>query len=87
MEAAFRDTIAEARNDGCTVFLSSHILSEVEAVCDRVAIIRAGRLVELGRLEDMRHLSALHVEAEIDGLVPDLSNVPGVSAIRIEGSR
>src|SRR5204862_3354294 len=48
-------------------------------------IIRAGRRVEIGRLEHMRHLSALHVDAEMDGVVPDLSNVPGVTAVRIDG--
>ena len=60
-----------------TVFLSSHILSEVEALCDRVAILRAGHLVEVGTLAEMRHLSALQVEAELDGSVPDLSTDPG----------
>ena len=57
----------EARDRGQTVFLSSHILSEVEALCDRVAILRAGELVEIGTLAEMRHLSALIVEATFDG--------------------
>jgi ABC-2 type transport system ATP-binding protein len=87
MERAFRACIAEARAQGQTVFLSSHILSEVEAVCDRVAILRAGRLVESGNLQEMRHLSSLQVEAELDGPVPDLSAVPGVSALQVQGSR
>ena len=60
MERAFRECVGEARERGQTVFLSSHILSEVEALCDRVAILRAGRLVEVGTLAEMRHLSALH---------------------------
>ena len=60
MERAFRECVEEARDRGQTVFLSSHILSEVEALCDRVAILRAGRLVEVGTLADMRHLSACH---------------------------
>jgi len=85
MARTFRGCVDDARERGQTVLLSSHMLSEVEAVCDRVAIIRAGRLVEIGRLEDMRHLSALHVEAEMDGVVPDLSNIPGVTAVRIDG--
>jgi ABC-2 type transport system ATP-binding protein len=85
MERAFQDCVAEARGRGQTVFLSSHILSEVEALCDRVAILRAGRLVEIGRLADMRHLSALHVDAELDGAMPDLASVAGVSAIRVDG--
>jgi ABC-2 type transport system ATP-binding protein len=87
MERAFRESMGEARDRGQTVFLSSHILSEVEAVCDRVAILREGRLVEVGTLAEMRHLSALRVEAEMDGPVPDLANVPGVSALEVDGRR
>ena len=87
MERAFRDCIAEVRERGQTVFLSSHILSEVEALCDRIAILRAGRLVEVGTLAQMRHLSALQVEAELDGAVPDLSTVPEVSDLEVDGHR
>jgi ABC-2 type transport system ATP-binding protein len=87
MERAFRVCVGEARERDQTVFLSSHILSEVEALCDRVAILRSGRLVDVGTLAEMRHLSALRVEAELDGSVPDLSKVPGVSAVRVDGSR
>ena len=87
MEQAFRGCVDEARERGQTVFLSSHILSEVEALCDRIAILRAGHLVEVGTLAEMRHLSALSVEAELDGTVPDLSNVPGVSAVEVDGNR
>jgi len=85
MEQTFRHCVAEARDRGQTVFLSSHIMSEVEAVCDRVAILRDGRLVETGTLADMRHLSALTVEARFDGVVPDLSVVPGVSSVEADG--
>jgi ABC-2 type transport system ATP-binding protein len=85
MEQAFRLSIHEAKERGQTVFLSSHILSEVEALCDRVAILRDGRLVEMGTLAELRHLSALTVEATFDGTVPDLSGVPGVSAIEVTG--
>src|SRR5207342_3100974 len=63
MERAFRECVADAHERGQTVFLSSHILSEVEALCDRIAILRAGRLVEVGTLAEMRHRSALHIEA------------------------
>jgi ABC-2 type transport system ATP-binding protein len=87
MERAFQECAAEARDRGQTVFLSSHILSEVEALCDRIAILRAGRLVEVGTLAEMRHLSALHVEAEMDGPVPDLAGVAGVSGFEVEGNR
>src|SRR6266513_1198893 len=57
MEAAFRDVVADERHGGRTVLLSSHILSEVEALCDRVSIIRAGRIVEPGTLTELRHLT------------------------------
>ncbi len=81
MEQAFRHCIHEAKERGQTVFLSSHILSEVEALCDRVAILRDGRLVETGTLSEMRHLAAVTVEATFSGRLPDLSGVPGVSSI------
>jgi ABC-2 type transport system ATP-binding protein len=87
MERSFRTCVAEARERGQTVFLSSHILSEVEATCDRVAILRAGRLVEVGTLADMRHLSSLQVEAELDGAVPDLTGIPGVTGLAVDGRR
>jgi len=85
MEQAFRHSIGEARDRGQTVFLSSHIMSEVEAVCDRVGILREGKLIEIGTLAQLRHLSALTVEATFHGAVPDLSAVHGVSAVAIEG--
>jgi len=85
MEQAFRHCVHEAKDRGQTLFLSSHILSEVEALCDRVAILRAGRLVEMGTLAEMRHLSALTVEATFDGSVPDLSRVPGIRSVEVEG--
>lgn len=87
MEQVFRDCVMEAKGRGQTVLLSSHILSEVEAVCDRVAILRAGRLVETGTLAELRHLAALSVEATLSGPVPDLSGVPGVSHVQIDGNR
>ncbi len=85
MEQAFRHCINEARERGQTVFLSSHILSEVEALCDRVGILRDGKLVEMGSLAEMRHLSALTVEATFAGTVPDLSGVPGVTSVEADG--
>lgn len=85
MEQAFRHCIHEARERGQTVFLSSHILSEVEALCDRVGILRDGVLVEMGTLAEMRHLSALTVEATFDGSVPDLSRIPGVTMVEADG--
>jgi ABC-2 type transport system ATP-binding protein len=87
MEQAFRLCIQEARLAGQSVFLSSHILSEVEALCDRVGILRAGQLVEIGTLAEMRHLASLSVEAVFDTPPPDLSRVPGVSAVEVDGLR
>jgi polyether ionophore transport system ATP-binding protein len=78
MEMAFRETVGEAKERGQTVFLSSHILSEVEAVCDRVGILRAGRLVDEGTLAELRHLSAQTVEVTFDGQVPELPQLPGI---------
>jgi ABC-2 type transport system ATP-binding protein len=78
MEVAFRETVHEAKARGQTVFLSSHILSEVEALCDRVGILRDGRLVEQGTLAELRHLSAQTVEVTFDGPVPQLPELPGV---------
>jgi len=86
MEQAFRQSIHEAHERGQTVFLSSHSMSEVEALCERVAILRGGKLVEIGTLAQMRHLSALTVEATFsEGRAPDLSGVPGVSSVQVDG--
>jgi ABC-2 type transport system ATP-binding protein len=74
MEEVFRACIREARDRGQAVFLSSHILGEVEALCDRVGILRAGHLVEVGTMTELRHLS----EVTVEGPPPDLSAVAGV---------
>jgi ABC-2 type transport system ATP-binding protein len=87
MEQAFRGCVAEARERGQAVFLSSHILSEVEALSDRVAILRGGELVEVGTLAQLRHLSALSIEAAFDTSPPDLSRIPGVTAVNVQGNR
>jgi ABC-2 type transport system ATP-binding protein len=86
MEQVFRECVREGQSRGQTVFLSSHILSEVEALCDRVAILRAGRLIETGALEDMRHLSSMTVEVEFSGPPPDLSRVLGVESLELDGN-
>ncbi len=85
MEQAFRHSVREARDRGQTVFLSSHVLSEVEALCDRVAILREGRLAEFGTLAQLRHLWALTVEAIFVGPPPDLARVPGVTRAVVDG--
>jgi ABC-2 type transport system ATP-binding protein len=85
MERVFQQCVREARDRGQTVLLSSHVLSEVEAVCDRVAMLRAGRLVEVGRLDRLRELAALHVRARLSAAVPDVSSVPGVRHVSVDG--
>jgi len=85
MEQAFREAVLEAKQRGQTVFLSSHILDEVEALCDRVAILRAGTLIEVGTLSEMRHLSAVTVEATFDADPPRVEGVKGVSNVRVAG--
>src|SRR5581483_416770 len=83
MEQAFRESVDEAKANGQTIFLSSHILSEAEALCDRVAILRAGKLEEIGTLEEMRHLSALTVEATFSGAVPSVAHLKNVSNVQV----
>jgi ABC-2 type transport system ATP-binding protein len=78
MEVAFRDCIEEAKGRGQTVFLSSHILSEVEALCDRVGILREGKLVDEGTLQELRHLAVQTVEVTFVGQVPELPPLAGV---------
>jgi ABC-2 type transport system ATP-binding protein len=78
MEMAFRECIREAKERGQAVFLSSHILSEVEALCDRVGILREGRLVDQGTLAELRHLSTQTVDVTFSDRVPQLPPLPGV---------
>ncbi|HEY2878679.1 ABC transporter ATP-binding protein [Nocardioides sp.] len=86
MEEGFADCIAERKAGGTTVLLSSHILSEVERLADRVTIIREGRAVESGSLDEMRHLHRSKVRAEVVGAVPDLGGVPGVHDLSVDGA-
>jgi polyether ionophore transport system ATP-binding protein len=79
MEVAFRETVQEAKERGQTIFLSSHILSEVEALCDRVGILRAGRLVDEGTLAELRHLGAQTIEVTFAGPAPALDGLEGVA--------
>ncbi len=78
MTATFQDCLRQAKARGQTIFLSSHILSEVEAVSDRVAVLREGVCVELGSLAELRHLHANTVEATYVGAPPVLDDVAGV---------
>lgn len=86
MENVFQQCVREANDRGTTVLLSSHILAETEALCDRLTIIRAGRTVETGTLDSMRHLSRTSITAEMIGNPGDLSRIPGVEDISIDGT-
>ena len=86
MEAVFRDCITSDRRDGRTVLLSSHILSEVEALCDRVSIIRSGQVVDTGTLTEMRHLARTSITADL-GAEPGDLELPGVHNLVVEGTR
>ncbi|MGD0555322.1 MAG: ABC transporter ATP-binding protein [Streptosporangiaceae bacterium] len=85
MEATFRDCVTDERDAGRTVLLSSHILSEAEALADRVTIIRAGRTVETGSLADLRHLTRVTVDADLAAPVT-LADLPGVHDLRADGT-
>jgi len=78
MEKVFRDCVTAAKERGQAVFLSSHILSEVEAVCDRVGILKEGKLVDQGTLAELRHLSAQTMDVTFAGHAPELPPLPGV---------
>jgi len=85
MENVFQQCVTEARDRGTTVLLSSHILAETEALCQRVTIIRAGRTVESGTLESMRHLSRTSITAEMIGDPGDIGRLPGVEDVTVDG--
>ena len=87
MEDVFRQCVAEERRRGRTILLSSHILSEVEALCDRVTIIRAGKTVETGTLAELRHLTRTTVEAELTGPPTGLADLPGVHDAKLGADR
>ncbi len=78
MEMVFRECVTAAKERGQAVFLSSHILSEVEAVCDRVGILKEGKLVDQGTLTELRHLSTQTVDVTFEGQAPSLPALPGV---------
>ncbi len=84
MEQVFNECVAERKAQGATVLLSSHILSEVERLADRVTIIREGRCVESGSMKELRHLRRSHVRAEVSGAVPELHGLPGVHDVTLE---
>ncbi|MFF0434834.1 ATP-binding cassette domain-containing protein [Streptomyces sp. NPDC004327] len=87
MEEVFQECVGEARAQGCTILLSSHILSEVEQLCDRVSIIRKGRTVESGSLAELRHLTRTSVVAELAGPPNGLARLPGVHGLEVRAHR
>lgn len=87
MEEHFTAEIETFRAMGGTVLLSSHILAEVERLCDRVSIIRAGRTVESGSLAELRHLTRTSVDAQVAGTPTGVADLPGVHDVAVEGSR
>jgi len=86
MESVFQDVVAQVRDAGRTVLLSSHILAEVEALCDRVTIVRSGRVVESGTLDQLRHLTRTAVAVRTAVPVGEL-DLRGVHDVRVEGTR
>jgi ABC-2 type transport system ATP-binding protein len=86
MEAVFRDCVSEERAKGRTVLLSSHILAEVEALCDRVSIIRNGRTADSGTLTELRHLTRTSIQADLAGPPTGIADLPGVHDARITGT-
>jgi ABC-2 type transport system ATP-binding protein len=87
MEAVFQDCIREVKAQGRTVLLSSHILAEVEALCDRVSIIRLGRTVQSGSLPEMRHLTRTSITAVLAAPAAGLDGLLGVHDLQVEGSQ
>ncbi|MGK3199643.1 ATP-binding cassette domain-containing protein [Amycolatopsis sp. MEPSY49] len=87
MEATFQYAIQEEREQGRTVLLSSHILAEVEALCDKVSIIRNGKTVESGTLAELRHLTRTSITAELAGPPNGLTKLANIHDLKVEGNR
>lgn len=85
MEAAFDASVHELKARGATVLLSSHILSEVEQLSDKISIIKSGRIIETGTLEQMRAMHTTSVSADVTGEAPELAAMPGVSQLKATG--
>jgi ABC-2 type transport system ATP-binding protein len=87
MGEVFRQCVDQIRQAGRTILLASHILAEVEVLCDRVSIIRNGKVVEVGSLADLRHLTRTMVTAHTERPVVGVESVPGVHNVAVNGSR
>jgi len=86
MEAVFQDCIHEVKAQERTVLLSSHILAEVEALCDRLSIIRLGRTVETGTLDELRHLTRTSITAETVHPAQGLADLEGIHDLEVDGA-
>lgn len=86
-ESIFQNCVNEIRGEGRTVLLSSHILAEVESLCDRVTIIREGKTVETGTLAEMRHLTRTSIDVVTQRPVAGIVDLPGVHGVKVEGER
>jgi ABC-2 type transport system ATP-binding protein len=87
MDQVFRQNIVEAKKNGQTIFLSSHLLEEVESLCDQIAILKDGKLVESGSLAQLKHLAAVTVEATFESKVPDIKKIKGITNVKIDGNK
>jgi len=84
MEKVFQDCVLDAKNEGKSVLLSSHILSEVERLCDKVGIIRQGKMIETGTLQELRHLTRTNLVVETKHPIAKLSEVKGVYGVEVK---
>lgn len=82
MERVFQECVMEVKKSGKSVLLSSHILSEVEKLCDKVAIIRQGQIIETGSLKDLRHLTSMTLTVQTKKPIKDINKISGISSIR-----
>jgi ABC-2 type transport system ATP-binding protein len=85
MAKVFRDEVLTAKKNGQTVLLSSHVMEEVEELCDRIAVLRDGKLIEIGTLDELRHLSAVTVEATFSDTPPNVKHIKNVSNVEVHG--
>jgi ABC-2 type transport system ATP-binding protein len=86
MERVFQECVQEVKDEGKAVFLSSHILQEVERLCDKVSIIREGSIIETGSMTELRHLTRTSITAETQRSAEGLENISGVHDIRKENN-
>ncbi len=82
MEQVFQECVSEQKNNGKTILLSSHILSEVERLCDRVSIIREGKIIETGTLSELRHLTNITMKVDTIKHIENLEQIKGISGIK-----